>query len=161
MFTIIAAIGKNNEIGKNNALIWYLPNDLKFFQQTTQNSKIVMGRKTFESLPRKLKNREYFIITNNKNFYVEDATIITDVYAFIEQNKDTEEEIFIIGGSSIYKLFLPYAKKMFITKIYMEDKNADSYFPIFEEKHWNKTTLSQNTENNIRYDHILYEHTTI
>lgn len=161
MFTIIVAIGKNNEIVKANNLIWHLPNDLKFFKQTTQNSKIVMGRKTYESLPKRLKNRDYFIITNNKSLHVDDVTIITDVNSFVTENKNTKEEIFIIGGETIYKMFLPYTKKMYITKIYMEEENADSFFPTFSEKDWSKTLLSHNIQNNIKYDHILYESVTI
>lgn len=157
MFTIIVAVGKNNEIGKNNNLIWHIPNDLKFFKQVTQNSKIVMGRKTFQSLPKRLMNREYFIITKNVDFVIDYATTITNIDAFIEENKDTKEEIFIIGGASIYNMFLPYVRKMYITQIYKSDEMADTYFPNFNKEEWNKSVISKNIQNEIEYEHLIYE----
>ena len=157
MFTIIVAVGKNNEIGKNNNLIWHIPNDLKFFKQVTQNSKIVMGRKTFQSLPKRLMNREYFIITKNVDFVIDYATTITNIDAFIEENKDTKEEIFIIGGASVYNMFLPYVRKMYITQIYKSDEMADTYFPNFNKEEWNKSVISKNIQNEIEYEHLIYE----
>lgn len=156
MFTIISAIAKNGEIGKNNSLLWNLPEDLKYFRQVTMNSKIVMGRKTYESLPKRLDNREYFIVTRDCNFYVEDATIVNDLDLFIKENNNTDEEIFVIGGGSIYKYFLPYVKKMYITKVNKSYPDADCYFPIFDKEDWNERFLYTNFQNWIFFEHFIF-----
>ncbi len=154
--SIIAAIGKNNELGKNNGLIWSLKEDLKFFKELTTNHVIVMGRKTFESLPGMLPNRHHVIISSNSDFD-EKIEVFNNINSFLEKYKDYKEEIFIIGGSSIYKAFLDYSNKLYLTEINEEDKNADVYFPVFDKSLWNKEYLSEELEeNNIKYKHVLY-----
>lgn len=154
--SIIAAIGKNNELGKNNGLIWPLKEDLKFFKKLTTNHVIVMGRKTFESLPGMLPNRHHVIISSNSDFD-EKIEVFNNINSFLEKYKDYKEEIFIIGGSSIYKAFLDYSNKLYLTEINEEDKNADVYFPVFDKSLWNKEYLSEELEeNNIKYKHVLY-----
>lgn len=157
MFTIIVAVGNNGEIGKNNSLLWNLPDDLKFFKKITMNSKIVMGRKTFESLPGRLKNRLYYIITSNTEFSVSYATMINNLDDFIDENKDTEEEIFIIGGGSIYKYFLPYVKRMYITEVDKCYLDADCYFPNYDKSKWKRKLLYSNFQNGINFNNILLE----
>ena len=153
--SIIAAIGKNNELGKNNDLIWHLKGDMKFFRELTTNHVIVMGRKTFESLPKMLPNRHHIIISNNNlNDKVE---VFNNINSFLEKYKDYEDEIFIIGGSSIYKAFLDYSNKLYLTEIDEEDKNADVYFPLFDKSLWDKEYISEDKEEkNIKYRHVLY-----
>lgn len=157
MFTIIVAIGNNYEIGKNNSLLWYLPDDLRFFKKITKNSKIVMGRKTFESLPGRLKDRQYYIITSNQEFSVNYATMVNNLDYFIDENKETEEEIFVIGGGSIYKYFLPYVKRMYITEVDKCYVDADCYFPEFDKSKWKRKLLCSNFQNGISFDNILLE----
>ncbi len=154
--SIIAAIGKNNELGKNNDLIWKLKGDLKFFKDLTTNHVIVMGRKTFESLPKMLPNRHHIIISSNNNFN-DKVEVFNNIYSFLEKYKNYKDEIFIIGGASIYKSFLEYANKLYLTEIDEEDKNADVYFPTFDKNFWNKEYISDlKEENNIKYRHVLY-----
>lgn len=155
--SIIAAIGKNNELGKDNNLIWHLKEDLKFFKELTTNHVIVMGRKTFESLPKILPNRHHIVITSNNNLN-DKIEVFNSVESFLEKYKDYKDEIFIIGGSSIYKSFLDYSNKLYLTEIDEECKNADVYFPYFDKSLWSKEYISDELEeNNIKYRHVLYK----
>ena len=113
-FSIIAAIGKNNELGKDNNLIWHLPNDLKFFKETTTGKTIIMGRRTFESLPRMLPNRHHIVLSSSEDF-PEEVTVYKTLEELLEDLKDKDEEMFIIGGASIYKTFIDYCDKMYLT----------------------------------------------
>ena len=106
-YSIIAAIGKNNELGKDNKLIWNLPNDLKFFRKTTNGKTIIMGRRTFESLNGLLPNRHHVVLSSSNNFPKE-VEVYKDLKTLLEHFNQVNEELFVIGGSSIYKLFLPF-----------------------------------------------------
>ena len=130
MISIIVAIAKDNVIGKDNKLLWHISEDLKRFKRITTNKKMIMGRKTFQSLPGVLPNREHIVITRDKNFkFASDkVTIVHDLNSLLEMYLNCEEEIFIIGGAEIYKQFLPYAQKLYLTKI-EEAFEGDTYFP--------------------------------
>lgn len=151
---IIAAIGKNNELGKDNNLIWRLPKDLKFFKETTMGNYIVMGRKTFESLPKKLPGRISVVISRN-NLEI-DSDIIC--YHTLEEalNELSNKDIFIIGGASIYEQTLPYADILYLTHVEAMDKEADAYFPIFDEQEWNIENLEEGIDNGIEYQRKKY-----
>ncbi|MCE9585552.1 dihydrofolate reductase [Candidatus Nomurabacteria bacterium] len=134
MISIIAGIGKNNELGKNNALLWRLPADLKHFKELTSGHSIVMGRKTFESIGKILPNRRNIIITRDKNYKIENAEIAHSLeealrLASLAQGKHLNEEVFIIGGAEIYKQAMNFADKLYITEINATDKKADVFFP--------------------------------
>lgn len=154
-YSIIAAIGKNGELGKNNDLIWTLPNDLKFFKKITSNHTIIMGRNTFESLPRMLPNRKHIVLTSRDDLPSE-VEIYKELKQILETYKNTQEEIFIIGGASIYSQFLEYSDKLYLTEIDAEDKEASVYFPNFEENEYTKEILGENKDNGIVYKHVLY-----
>ena len=157
--SLIVAIGKNYEIGKDNKLLWHLPNDLKFFKETTLNKTIIMGKNTFESLPKMLPNRKHIIVSYNK-YNVEGAITFYNLEDVLDYIKNTDEECFIIGGMSIYKQLLPYAKYLYITKI--EDaKEADAYFPTFDESEYNIEILGSDEDNNIKYKFYKYTKKTI
>ena len=153
---IIAAVGKNNELGKSNDLVWRLKGDMKFFRDTTMGHSIVMGRKTFESLPKILPGRKHIVISTNeiKNDEIELYKSIRD---FLTQYKDIEEDVFIIGGASIYKQFVDLANKMYLTEIDASDEYADVYFPEFNKEDWDREELASNQENSINYKHVLYK----
>ena len=152
--SIIAAIGKNNELGKDNNLLWHIKEDLQNFKKLTMNKKIVMGANTYKSLPKKLDGREYIILSSS----LEDtnALIFRDFHNLLEYINLLDEEVMIIGGASIYKLFLPYARKLYLTEI---DKSADAdvYFPEFDKDKYNKKVLKEGNDNNIKYSFVLYE----
>ena len=115
--TMIAAIGKNNELGKDNKLLWHLPQDMKFFREQTKGHTIIMGRKTFESLPGLLPHRHHIVISRSHPDLPKEVEIFDSPDAFVEAYQDTEEEIFVIGGAMIYKEFLPCAYRLLLTEI--------------------------------------------
>lgn len=133
MFSLIVAIAKDNVIGKDNKLIWHISEDLKRFKQITSGHKMIMGRKTFESLPGVLPNRQHIILTRNTDYNINDdlVTIEHDFDSLLKKYSDSEEEVFIIGGAQIYKQFLPYCQKLYLTLIDDSFENADTFFPQF------------------------------
>ncbi|MBU3169926.1 dihydrofolate reductase [Clostridium estertheticum] len=137
MLTFIVAIGDNFAIGKNNDLLWHFSKDLKRFKQITSGNTIIMGRKTFESLPGILPSRHHIVITQNKDFVINDERVTIfnskeELFAFMKDS----EEYFVIGGGSIYKLLLPYCSKIYLTKVHKE-YNADIFFPKLDYSEWN------------------------
>lgn len=155
MFSIISAIAKNNAIGKDNDLVFHIKEDMKFFRETTRNHTVIMGKKTWESLPGKLKDRKNLVISHTE---VEDADgTITDLDKYIEENKETDEEIFVIGGGSIYKYMLPHSKYLYLTEVDAEPE-ADIYFPEFDRKQYKKETLKTGTEGDLKFVINRYEH---
>ena len=136
MLSIIVAIAKNNVIGKDNKLIWHLPEDLKRFKRLTTNHNIIMGRKTFESLGRVLPNRKHIVLCNDMKLDINDENVeIMDNIDKLKEYEEAEEENFVIGGATIYKLLLPKANKLYITKINQEFE-GDVYFPEIDEGIW-------------------------
>ncbi|MBR3319837.1 serine hydroxymethyltransferase [Candidatus Saccharibacteria bacterium] len=132
-FSLIACIGKNRELGKNNDLIFHFKEDMKFFRETTRGHTVVMGLNTWKSLGEKpLPGRKNLILSHQKlNNLPTGAEQIPDLDSFIKDNKDSSEEIFIIGGASIYKLFLPHATTLYLTEV-DASRDADVFFPDFE-----------------------------
>ena len=137
MITIIAALGKNNEIGLNNDLLWRLPKDLKRFKALTTGNTIIMGRKTYESIGRPLPNRKNIVITRNKTYQAKGCLVVNSLDEALEQCKS--QECFIIGGASIYKEAFPIATKMELTLVDFEGE-ADTFFPTINFDNW---TLNQ------------------
>ena len=130
MISIIAAIGKNNELGKNNSLIWNLPGDLKFFKETTTNHSVIMGYNTYISIGKALPNRKNIVIVDDLKKISNDNLVIYDnMDELIQKELNNNEENFIIGGASLYNYFYNLADRMYLTLIDAEDKKADSYFP--------------------------------
>ena len=155
MISIIAAIGKNNELGKNNDLIWNLPYDLKFFKEKTTNHSVVMGLNTYKSIGKPLPNRENIVLTDQP-LEDEGLTIYTDINQLTSDISDKMEEYFIIGGASLYSYYYPLADKMYLTLIDAEDKEADVYFPNIDKNEWETKVLDFNKENGISYDHVEF-----
>lgn len=160
MLSIIVAVAENNVIGKDNGLIWHLPEDLKRFKQLTTGHTIIMGRKTFESLGRVLPNRKHIVLCKSNILEIQDENVevISDI-KLLDKYIQSEEESFVIGGASIYRLLMPYVNKMYITKIH-QDFEGDVYFPEVNEVEW-KITLRENgvkdEKNPYDYEYINYE----
>ncbi|MGY8910295.1 MAG: dihydrofolate reductase, partial [Flavobacteriales bacterium] len=129
MITIIAAIAKNNALGKNNDLIWHLPADLKRFKKITTGHYIIMGRNTFESIGKPLPNRTTIIITRNKNYFKDGCLIAHSLEQALEMAKE-EEQVFVIGGAQIYNYAMEHnlVDTLDITLVHHEF-DADVYFP--------------------------------
>lgn len=157
MISLIAAIGKNGELGKKNDLIWQLPGDLEFFKQTTLNHPIIMGYNTYLSIGRPLPKRRNIVIVNDKNLLNDANLIIYDNMNELEKNEINEEEVFVIGGASLYNYFYNKADKMYLTLIDAEDKEAEVYFPNIDYSKWKQTELMKKEDNGIKYRHVLFE----
>lgn len=159
MLSIIVAIADKNVIGKDNKLIWHLPEDLKRFKKITTGHKIIMGRKTFESLGRVLPNRKHIILCNDMEMDINDENVeIIDDISKLNKYIESEEECFVIGGATIYKLLMPYANKMYITKINKEFE-GDVYFPEIKDNEWEEISKEKglnNEENPYDYEYITY-----
>ena len=159
MLSIIVAIANENVIGKDNQLIWHLPEDLKRFKEITTGHKIIMGRKTFESLGRVLPNRKHIILCNDMEMDIENENVeILDDIAKLDKYINSDEECFVIGGATIYKLLMPYANKMYITKI-NQSFEGDVWFPEIKEDIWKEISKEKgikNEENPYDYEYITY-----
>lgn len=155
--SIIAAIGQHGELGKNNNLIWHLKGDMKFFKDITLGHTIVMGRKTFESLPKLLPGRKHIVLSRN-NIDIPEIEVYHDIQSFLKKYQNSDEEIFNIGGASIYKILLDYTDKIYLTEI-EKQAEADTYFPKFNKDDYNETILDINQDQNtgIKYKHVLYK----
>src|SRR3989338_5065775 len=140
MISLIAAIGKNNELGKANALLWHLPADMKHFIEITTLHPVVMGRKTFESIGRPLPNRRNIVITRDVKYKKEEVEIVHSLSEALDLFPDQNEEIFIIGGAEIYRQTMPIADRLYITHIDAEDSEADSFFPEIIPVVWNEVS---------------------
>jgi len=154
--SIIVAIASNYAIGKNNELLWHISEDLKHFKQITSGKTVIMGKKTFFSLPKRpLPNRMNIVITDIKNEIIEGCTMAYSIDDAIE--KCGTDECFVIGGGSVYKQFLPYANKLYITWV---DKNfeADVFFPEISDTEWQLTNTEKHysDENNFNFSFNVY-----
>lgn len=160
MLSIIVAKAKNNIIGKNNSLVWHLPEDLKHFRKLTTGHTIIMGRKTFESLGRVLPDRKHIIFSQNPDFKVNDENVeVVHSLLQIQDLIEGEEEAFVIGGAMIYNFLMPYVKKMYVTQI-NEEFEGDAFFPKIDENVWRKTSEEKgikDEENKLDYEFITYE----
>ena len=135
MITLIAAAAENNALGKDNDLLWHLPEDFKRFKQITSGHYIIMGRKTFESFPKPLPNRTHIIITRQEEYLVEGCLVVHSLEEALEIAPQNEE-VFIIGGAQIYEQALPFADKIDLTRVHIE-LDADAFFPEFNTYEWN------------------------
>lgn len=134
MIIMIAAVADNNALGKNNDLLWHLPDDFKRFKALTSGHHIIMGRKTFESFPKPLPNRKHIIITRDKKYEANDCIIVDSLEKALDHCPENADK-YIIGGGEIYKLGLQYADQLDITRVH-HDFEADVYFPEIDLNIW-------------------------
>lgn len=134
MLSMIVAASENNVIGKNNQLLWHLPDDLKHFKRTTKGHHVIAGRKTFESQGRPLPNRTNIIITRNRDLQLEGCEIAHSLDEAIGMVKD-DDEPFIIGGENIYKQALSKVDRIYLTRVHATFE-GDTYFPGLDENEW-------------------------
>lgn len=149
MISMIAAVGKNFELGKGNDLIWHLPSDMKFFRSTTSGHTIIMGRKTFDSLGGLLPKRHHVVLTGNTEWAYEGVEVMHSLADVLKKYANTDEECFVIGGGEIYKLFLPYADKLYLTYVSDTCSDAEVFFPTFDASDYTVTDLQSFFEDGI------------
>ena len=136
MLSFIVAFDPNQGIGIDGGLPWHIKEDLQLFKQNTLNKNIVMGQTTYDKLPRKLVDRNIFVVSNNPEYKKEDVIVVNDLIEFLQEHQNDETEYFICGGASIYKQAYPYCKKAYISFVKTEYK-VDTYFGVYNPNDWN------------------------
>lgn len=159
MISIIVAVSDDWGIGKDNELLWHIPEDLKRFKKLTMGKTIIMGKKTWESLPRKpLPGRKNIVLTDIPDECIEYAVTAYSIEDALSKC-DRDEEIFVIGGGSVYRQFMPVADRLYITHVH-KNGPADVYFPRTDRRKWKiteKTECISEDDNRIPYSYVIYE----
>lgn len=157
--TLIAAIDENNGIGKNNQLPWQLPADMKRFKALTTGHHVIMGRKSYESMGKALKDRTNIVITRNSDYTLPDAEVVSSLSAAIQLAKDNgETEVWILGGGEIFREAIKIADKMQLTHIH-HSFDCDTFFPKFNENEWRivqKEDHQPDEKNKYEYSFVTY-----
>jgi len=161
--SLIAALSKNRVIGKNNDLPWHLPDDMKYFMQTTKGHHVILGRKNYDSLPEKfrpLPNRTNIVITRQKDFKAEGCVIAHSLADAVDlARKNNEQELFVIGGAEIYNLSFPLSHRLYLTEIDAIIE-GDTHFPEFKKQDWNETSRihhSADDRHKFAFDFVVYD----
>ena len=155
---MVAAAAENNELGKENDLVWHLPDDFKRFKKITSGHNIIMGRKTFESFPNLLPNRTHVIITRKKDYQPEGTIVVNSLEDALESTGN-DEEVFIIGGGEIYKLAIEKADKIELTRVHGTFE-ADTFFPNIHPEEWQITAEEfhpKDDKHKYSFTYITYE----
>lgn len=155
--TMIAAAAENDALGKNNGLVWHLPNDFKRFKKITSHHHIIMGRKTFESFPKPLPNRKHIVITRQENYDKSGCTAVQSLKEALKISA-SESEVFIIGGGEIYKQAMPLADKIELTRVHAKFE-ADTYFPNIDKSKWklvNESFHDKDEKHNYAFTYQTY-----
>ena len=153
--TLIAAIGKELELGYNNDLIWRIPEDLKFFRENTMGKSIVMGINTFNSLPKLLPGRKHSVLTHKDVVFDSSVMVLHSLDELLKYIDSLDEEVMIIGGAQIYSLMIDYADKMLLTEI-DDSCKASVYFPMFSALDWDRELISSHKYEDTNYSHVVY-----
>lgn len=148
MISIIVAVGKNNAIGRNNQLLWNIPEDMAHFKKITTGHTVIMGEKTYQSIGRPLPNRKNIVVTLDKSFQAPGCEVRFDLDEVLREYKNSDEEVFVIGGGIIYKLSLPMADKLYLTVVDDAPIDADTFFPDYSEF---KTVVAEENMDNGKY----------
>lgn len=159
MISIIVAIAENNAIGKNNDLLWHIPEDLKRFKKLTTGHSVIMGKKTYESLPRRpLPNRINIVVTDNPKDNFDQCVMVFSIEDALNKS-DPSDENFIIGGASIYRQFLPFSDRLYITWVH-KSFEADVFFPEIDFSEWKMISSEDfppSGSNDFSYSNVIYE----
>ncbi|MGX1025001.1 dihydrofolate reductase [Psychroflexus sp. MBR-150] len=153
----IAAVGERNELGKDNQLLWHLPDDFKRFKALTSQHFIIMGRKTFESFPKPLPHRTHIVITRQDNYPIKDCIVVKSIDEAIKIAKK-QDKVFVIGGGEIYKQFMPYVDEIELTRV-RGQFDADTYFPEINLNTWTLTQSKhhpKDDKHNYAFDYETY-----
>ena len=159
MISLIVAMDKYRLIGRENQLPWHLPQDLAYFKRVTMDHKIIMGRKTFESIGRPLPGRENIIVTRDTTYTQQGCTILNSIEEIIELSSNSDEELFVIGGAEIFKDILTVSDRLYITEIDHEFE-GDTFFPERKESDWKKISVGKgikDEKNPYNYQFVVYE----
>ena len=157
--SLIAAMDRNRVIGHQGGIPWRLPADFAFFKKTTMGKPIIMGRKTWESLPGALPGRMNIVLTRNLSYSASGAKVVSSVDLALQEVADDAEEIMVIGGSQLYRLFWPQSQKIYLTHVDAE-VDGDTYFPDIDESKWcvtRRTSYLADEKNAFSFEVLVYE----
>ena len=161
--SLIVAVSENMVIGKDNKLAWHLPDDMNYFSNMTKGHSIIMGRKNWESIPKKyrpLPERKNIVVTRNNKFEDKGAIIVNSIEKAVKKaRRFDEEEIFIIGGGEIYKLGFAYVDKLYITEIYA-NIDGNTYFPKWNKENWkeiSRISHPKDEKHEFDFDYVIYK----
>lgn len=161
--SLIAALTRNRVIGRNNDLPWHLPDDMKYFMQTTKGHYVIMGRKNYDSIPEKfrpLPNRTNIVVTRQAGLKLPNCTVVHSLEEAVAIAREAgEQELFIIGGAAIYQLGMPLANRLYLTEI-DATINGDTYFPDFQKSLWKEVSRQHHPADDrhaFPFDFVIYE----
>jgi dihydrofolate reductase len=165
--SLIVAAGTNGAIGGDNKMLWHMPADMKYFKEKTTNNTIIMGRKSYEAIGHALPNRVNIVISKNENYKLSDCYTVTSIEQalnlaqelYVNSEKTTDKQIFVIGGAQIYKLALPLVDKLYITEIKGEFE-GDAFFDKVDLNIWkeaSRDSYKKDEKNKFDYDFVIYE----
>ena len=157
---VIAAAGKNNELGKNNDLIWHIKGDMKFFKERTTGHHVVMGRNTFLSLPKMLPNRTHLVLDDTNSKFPDKVVVLKSIDEFFEKAKVIDDDIYVIGGAFVYSQFAPLADEIILTEIDDECKDADVFFPNINHDLYDKEIIEEHNDETPSYKFVNYKKKT-
>lgn len=159
MISLIAAVARNRALGKDGQLLWHLPEDMRYFRETTRGKPVIMGRKTWESLPdafRPLPGRRNIVISRNPAYAPPGATLAGSLEEAARLTQD-DAEVFIIGGAEIYRQALPLAQRLYLTEV-TQDFAADAFFPEFSDREWKEISRSeQKSGSGLEFTFAVYQ----
>ncbi len=162
MISLIAAVARNGAIGKNNQLLWHLPEDMRYFRETTRGKPVIMGRRTWESLPdafRPLPGRHNVVVSRNATFQAPGATLVGSLNEAIQLTEDTADEVFIIGGAELYRQALPAVQRLYLTEI-ASDFDGDVFFPPIQANDWTEISRSAaQSASGLEFSFVVYQRT--
>ena|ERR1039457_2529822 len=162
MISIIVAVAQNNAIGKNNELLWHISADMKMFKKLTLEHTLIMGKRTYLSLPvRPLSNRRSIVITDDPGDHFEECLTVYSIEEALALCNPSEEN-FIIGGASVYRQFLPITDRLYLTKVH-KDFDGDVFFPEINFSEWkliSEENFSPDEKNDFSYSFLIYDRIT-
>lgn len=161
--SMIAAVAENRVIGKNNDLVWHLPDDMRYFMNTTRHHVVIMGRKNYESIPpkyRPLRDRTNIVVTRQQEYVAPGCIMAKSLEEALEYAKEKSEvEVFIIGGGQIYEQSLPFTDKIYLTEI-KHSFDGDTFFPEFDKSNWieiSRVNHPIDEKHKFEFDFVVYK----
>lgn len=161
LISLIAAASENDVIGKNNWMPWDLPAELAYFRSVTRGKTVIMGRKTYDAVGRPMPNRHNIVVSRNRELAIPGVDVVPSVEEAIERARaDNLDEIFVIGGEQIYEAAMPYADRIYLTRVHAVIEGGEAFFPRFNESEWtlrNRVRREPDEENNLAFTMMVYE----
>ena len=155
MISMIACIGKNRELGLSGELVFHIKEDMRFFKEKTMGHPILMGARTFESLPGILPGRKHYVLTSHPEKLPPEVAAVADLESFVEEFQNSKTEVFVIGGAHVYSEMLEFADNLYLTEV-DAGTEADVYFPDFDKSKYDKIELKKGNQDDLTYTFNQY-----